>query len=154
MGVMGQVDGNKNRRQPSELVTRAGLMVMLRAARLGVSDHSLRRYQALGFIPAPRPYGRPGQGKGVSWGWTPAEAEHIVRRVRMLKRYQRKGKRLVSVLAEDPELAAVFNEEIDRAYDAGFAAGEQEARRRMQGEYDEYLSGPRRPKTEDQPSQE
>ena len=118
-------------------VTRAELMAMLRSARLGVSEHSLRRYQALGLIPAPHAYGRPGRARGVTWGWSRTEAEAIARSIRLIKRYQRPGKRLVQILAEDPELSDVLNVFIQEAQEEAYQEGLEEGRESMRRELTE-----------------
>ena len=131
-------------------VTRAQLMAMLRRERLGISEHTVRRYQALGLLPPPRAYGRPGRGKGVTWGWTQGEAADIVRRVRIIRRHRARGARLLRLITVDPELVADFDEvlakEQDIAYKQGYAAGVDDTRRDLEAQLQDYLLHlPRRP---------
>ena len=140
---MGQAKAKKKRQQLSEPVTRAQLMAMLRKKRLGVSEHAVRRYQALGLLPPSRAYGRPGRGKGVTWGWPPEDAEEIVRRVSSIKKLRAQGTQLLRLIKVDPELFADFNEvlvkERETAYKQGYADGADDTRRELEAQAQEYL---------------
>ena len=116
-------------------VTRKQLLRMLKRARLTVSNSSLRRYQALGLLDPPRAYGRVGRGRGVDWGWPPEQAEETIRRVRLIKKHQPGGRKLVQFIAHDPEMSSLLNQLIeeakDEAYADGLEAGREEARREL-----------------------
>lgn len=129
--------------EAGEPVTRAELMAMLRSQRLGVSQSTLRRYQALGLIAAPRAYGRPGRSKGVTWGWTRGEAEEVVRRARLIRNQHLRGTKLLRLITVDPELTAELHEvlvkETDFAYRRGYADGADDKRRELESQVEEYL---------------
>lgn len=127
-----------SKRTTRQFVTRAELQRMLRTAGLTVGDSTLRRYQALGLLPPPRRYGRIGRGRGVDWGWPPAQADEIIRRVRLLRRHHSRGRQLVRFVADDPEMSGLLDELLqearDEAYAEGFEAGQQEGRQELKRE--------------------
>jgi len=108
------------------LVRREELLDMLARAGLKIGSTTLRRYQSLGIVPGPRAYGRPGRAKGVSWGWTREEAEDAVRRVRIVREHKERGRQLMMLLAERPELSAVWMEVLGDEREAGRRDGLRE----------------------------
>jgi len=117
------------------LYKRKHLVRMLRRAGIAVSESTVRRYQALSLIPKARARGRPGQGRGVDWGWTDEDAKEVVRRVRFLKRHQKGARGLVALMTANPDLSDLINELTEdvrnTAYQAGYEDGFAEAKREM-----------------------
>jgi hypothetical protein len=123
-----------------ELLTEAGVEV---------GESTLRRYQALGLIPRPWAMGRPGRGRGVSWGWGEDEVREIIRRVRFLRSRGRSAKSLMALVAAHPELSETIDELIEgakaEAYDDGYRNGHAAAEERREAEeaaYEPETDGP------------
>jgi len=109
-----------------DFVGREELLEMLVGAGVKMGRTTLRRYQALGIVPRPSAYGRPGKAKGVSWGWTRKEAAEVVRRVRIVKAHKRRGMQLVQVIASRPELSEVLAVLLDEEREEGRKEGREE----------------------------
>jgi hypothetical protein len=143
-------------REPTEqsFVGRDELLQMLERAGVTIGKSGLRRYQALGLLPSPRPYGRVGRGRGVDWGWPREQAREVVQRVRLIKRYQRTGKRLVQLLAADPELSDVLNALVQGASDEAYQEGFEDGREAMRQELTERPAEPEYEQPEHEPPEE
>lgn len=135
-----------------DFVKRDELLQILRKAGTKISKSALRRYQAMGLLPPPRPYGRVGRGRGVDWGWPPEQAREIATRVRLLRKSRAQGKRLVELIADDPAMSSFLADLIDEAratgYEEGFRVGFDAALEELRHQHPEDLEPPDREDTE------
>ena len=78
----------------------------------------------------------------------------MVQRVRLIKRYQRTGKRLVQLLAADPELSDVLNALVQGASDEAYQEGFEDGREAMRQELTERPAEPEYEQPEHEPPEE